>query len=247
MTDTPSSRGRDITVPGDPQRGDPPSPAYAALPPDARRGVVVIHELYGRAPEIDRVVDRFAARGYAAVAPDLFHAGRAGCVRRTMRAIRSGGDLPSTRQARRARDWLAQQADLSTDAIGVIGFCFGGGFALLVGHDFGAVSTNYGLVPPAEHLEDLPPTIGCYGGRDRAFRGRAPELRARLEAVGVPHEVHLFDDVGHSFLTDGDRPVSYWLSRPLFGIRSDAHGTAVADEAWRRIFTFFERHLVAAT
>lgn len=234
----PGRAGHDVTVPG--ADDEPPSPAYAAVPDGATRGVVIIHELYGRSPEVDRVVDRFAAAGYAAVAPDLFHRGRAGCVRRTMHAIRNGGETPATRQARRARDWLVEHAGLPVERIGVIGFCFGGGFALLVGHDFGAVSTNYGLVPPAEQLRGLPPTIGCYGGRDRLFRGRAPELRERLEQVGVPHEVHVFDDVGHSFLTDGDRPFSYWLSQPLFAIRYDAE---VAEEGWRRIFAFFERHL----
>ena len=241
MTDLPTAH--DVTVPGDPERGDPPSPAYAALPPGARRGVVIVHELYGRSPEVDRVVERFAARGYAAIAPDLFHRGRLGCVRRVMRAIRHGGDIPSTRQARRARDWLMAQAGLTAEQVGVIGFCFGGGFALLVGHDFGAVSSNYGYVPPAEQMRGLPPTIGCFGGRDRLFRGRAPELRERLEAVGVPHEVHVFDTVGHSFLTDGERPFQYWVSTPVFAIRYDAE---VAEQGWRRILDFFERHLSAA-
>ncbi len=37
-------------------------PVYAILPPEARRGVVVLHEIFGRQPEIDRVVQRFAAR-----------------------------------------------------------------------------------------------------------------------------------------------------------------------------------------
>jgi len=43
--------------------------AYAALPAGATRGAVVLHEMFGRQPEIDRVVDRFAARGYAAIEP----------------------------------------------------------------------------------------------------------------------------------------------------------------------------------
>ncbi len=229
--------GRDVLIPdGD----DTPRPAYAATPPDAARGVVVIHELYGRAPEVDRVVDRFAGLGYAAVAPDLFHRGRAGCVWRVMRAMRDGGDIPATRQTRRARDWLAEQCGLTREAIGVIGFCFGGGFALMVGHDFGAVSTNYGMVPPTERLRGLPPVIGCYGGRDRVFRGNAAALGTRLEAAGVEHEVHLFDGVGHSFLTDGDRPVSYGLTRPLFQIRFDPE---TAEAGWERIQAFFDRHL----
>lgn len=229
--------GRDVAIEAD---DGPAEPAYAATPAGATRGVVVIHELYGRSPEVDRVVERFAGLGFAAVAPDLFHRGRLGCVRRVVRAMSDGADIPATRQARRARDWLMQRCGLPREAVGVIGFCFGGGFALMVGHDFGAVSTNYGMVPPAERLAGLPPVIGCYGGRDRVFRGNADVLRTRLEAVGVEHAVHRFDTVGHSFLTDGDRPVSYALTRPLFQIRFDP---AVAEQGWRLIVDFFERHL----
>ncbi len=54
--------GHEVTLPGAPARGDPTAPGYAALPPGATRAVVVIHEIFGRQPEIDRVVDRFVDR-----------------------------------------------------------------------------------------------------------------------------------------------------------------------------------------
>src|SRR5437870_4656620 len=77
--------GIEVTIP---EEGDvPATPAYAILPPGATRGVVVIHEIMGRQPEIDRVVQRFARSGYAAVEPDLFRAqGKFRCIRRTMQA-----------------------------------------------------------------------------------------------------------------------------------------------------------------
>ena len=49
-----------------------------------------------------------------------------------------------------------------------------------------------------------------------------------------------FDDTGHSFLTDGDHPILSALVRPIMNVRYDP---AVAEEAWSRIFAFFERHL----
>jgi carboxymethylenebutenolidase len=220
--------------------GDPPTPAYAALPAGAERGVVVIHEIMGRQPEIDRVVERFARAGYAAVAPDLFAGGfRPACIRRVLASCATGEGVP-VRQALAAREWLRRGAGVAERRIGIIGFCLGGGFALAVGAGFGAVSTNYGFVPKDRVMRGIGPVIGCYGGRDRMFAREAPKLRAAAERLGVEHEVHVFPEVGHSFLTDGEHPVAQLLSRPLLQVRYDA---AVAEDAWRRIFAFFDKHL----
>ncbi len=227
--------GHETTLPG-----DPPLPAFAVLPEGARRGMVVVHEIFGRQPEIDRVVERFGRAGYAAVAPDFLAAGsRLRCVRAIMRASASGAGWPADR-ARDARRWLGERARVAEASVGLIGFCLGGGFALAVGRGWGAVSCNYGAVPPAEVMEGLGPTIACYGERDRMFRSHAAALRRALPALGVDHEVHTFPSVGHSFLTDGRHPVASFLSRPLLHV---AYDPAVAEEAWGRIFAFLDRHL----
>jgi len=216
---------------------------YASLPDGARRGVVVLHELFGRMPEIDRVVDRFAAAGWAAVAPDLYQdTPRPICIARSIVEIQLGqGRFIDV--IRGARDWLCQKAKLPPDAVGLIGFCMGGGFALAAGAGFGAVSTNYGALPPDPVLARLPPTIGCYGAHDRIFGGMGPVLERRLRTLGVPVETHTFDEVGHSFLTDGHHPIAAAFSRPLF--RLD-YRPEVAERAWGLIFDFFGRTLVAA-
>jgi carboxymethylenebutenolidase len=231
--------GTDIEIP---RPGGANIPAYAAVPADARRGVVVIHEILGRQPEVDRVVERFAAAGYAAVMPDLFHAGsRIGCIRRSLATIASGeGPVADTILA--TQQWLCERMGLAESRVGVIGFCLGGGLALAVGRKFGVVSSNYGDLPPIEVLRGSPPVIGCYGGKDRAFRRNAPRLGERMKVIGVEHEVHTFPTVGHSFLTDGDHPFLAALSRPLMQIRYDA---AVAEDAWQKILAFFERTLPA--
>ncbi|HTM20921.1 MAG TPA: dienelactone hydrolase family protein [Kofleriaceae bacterium] len=228
----------EVTIPGD--GGDPDTPAYAALADGARRGMVVIHELFGRQPEIDRVVDRFAAAGYAAVGPDLFAGGLLPlCIARVVRAAATGEGLP-IRQAEAARRWLVDRAGIDAGSVGLIGFCLGGGFALAAGRGWGAVSCNYGKVPPAPVMRGIGPVIGCFGGRDRAFAGEAATLRRRLTDLGVAHEVHSFPTVGHSFLTDGDHPVASRLSRPLLQISWDPQ---VAEEGWGHILRFFDEHL----
>jgi carboxymethylenebutenolidase len=229
----------EVTIPaGD---GYPATPGYAVLPAGARRGAVVICEIRGRQPEIDRVVERLASHGYAAVAPDLFRApSRWACLRHTFLAMRTG-EGPAVRQAAGVRRWLCAQTGLDEQQVGLIGFCFGGGFALACGAGFSAISTNYGPIPKSDEvLRRLPPTIGCYGGRDRLFGHLGPVLESRLSAVGVEAETHTFPDVGHSFLTDGDHPVTDRLGMPLLHIRYDAQ---TAEEGWQRIFAFFDKHL----
>ncbi len=233
-------KGHDVTIPGDASLGDREAPAYAALPEGATRGVVVIHEIFGRQPEIDRVVERFADRGYAAVAPDLFAHGRLACIRAVFGAMKSGDEIEATRTAKRVRAWLTARTGIEASHIGIIGFCFGGGFALLAGAGWAAVSTNYGVVPPQERLQGIGPVIGCYGGRDRSMAPSPAQLRTRLTALGVTHEVHTVADAGHSFLTDGHHPIAAALSWPLMHVKYDP---ACAAEGWSKIDAFFDRHL----
>jgi len=215
-------------------------PAYAAVPAGARRAVVVIHEILGRQPEIDRVVERFAAAGYAAVEPDLFAAGlRPLCIQRVIRSCATGTGTPVD-QVLAVRRWLCARADLVPERVGIIGFCLGGGFALAVGRGWGAVSCNYGAPPPVERMRGIAPVIACYGGRDRAFARLAPPLDRMLSELGVEHEVHVYPTAGHSFLTDGYHPFQAWLTRPILDLR---HDPVAAEDAWRRIFGFFDRHL----
>lgn len=239
MPPIPAAITREVVIPAGASYAA--TPALAMLPPGATRGVVVVHEVYGRQPEIDRVVARFAAAGYAAVAPELFAApSRLTCLRHTLRAMRSGRG-PAVDQACAIRAWLCEQAQLQERNVGIIGFCFGGGYALAVGRGWGAVSTNYGSVPSApEVLAGMGPTIGCYGGRDKLYGKMGSILEKRLTSVGVEVEAHTFAEAGHSFLTDGHHPVMATLSWPFLRTGSTP---AATEEGWRRIFAFFDRHL----
>jgi carboxymethylenebutenolidase len=217
-----------------------PTPVYARLPPGARRGVVVIQEIFGRQPEIDAVVDRFADRGYAAVAPDLLSSGpHLLCLVRAFRAIAQGKG-PQIDQILATRRWLCEKTGLEAPHIGIIGFCMGGGFALAAGQGWGAVSTNYGDIPPDDVLRGVGPAIGCYGGRDKLFGKHGAKLETKLRALGTEVETHTFPEVGHAFLTNGDHPIASALSRPFFHVE---YNPRVAEVAWQRIFSFFDKHL----
>jgi carboxymethylenebutenolidase len=234
----------DVTIPGDETFGDRPSPAVAVVPAAAERGVVVIHELFGRQPEIDRVVSRFGNAGFAAVAPDLFFEGALPCIRGLMRSMQRAENTAPLRQAFRARDWLCAQSGLPVRAVGIIGFCFGGMFALAAGRGFGAASSNYGEIPSTDAMRGIGPVMACYGGRDITLRGRGDKLRRRLAPLGVTPQVHVYPDAGHSFLTDGHHPVMRALSWPLlhFGFHEPS-----AQDAWPKILEFFRTTLHAGS
>jgi carboxymethylenebutenolidase len=124
-------------------------PGHLAVPAAAGPwpGVVVIHEAFGLVDDVRRIADRFGDHGYLALAPNLFAWGnsRFACVRAAFRELSVGtGRMFDDLEA--ARGWLAARDDC-TGRVGVIGFCMGGGFALLAAprYEFGAASVNYGV------------------------------------------------------------------------------------------------------
>jgi carboxymethylenebutenolidase len=133
--------------------GSRPLRGYLATPagPGPWSAVVMIHELFGLDEVMRGHADRLAGLGYLTLAVDLFSAGsNARCLVTTMTAMirghgRAFGDI------RAARDYLAASPDC-TGKIGVIGFCMGGGFALLTAGDgYAAASVNYGQLPRHLH------------------------------------------------------------------------------------------------
>lgn len=236
-----STKDVQFTTPRGPRTG------YLALPSGQARGaIVVVHEIFGRAPEIERATKRIAEQGYAALMPDLFEQRfKPLCISQAMRELAQGrGEMIDVLRA--AGDEVAKQAGTSRDKTAVIGFCLGGGLALAVGNAFAAVSTNYGDIPPTEVLRGIGPTIGCYGGLDRAFAKSPNLLRERLRPLGVEPEVHVFETAGHAFLCDGVHPIASFLARPMLNV--DANRDAGArEQGWEKIFAFFEKHIAPAS
>jgi carboxymethylenebutenolidase len=136
------------------------------------------------------------------------------------------------------------QADTDcTGRVGVIGFCMGGGFALLVSAEgYHAASVNYGPVP--SDIDTLAkrscPIVASYGGRDWMVRG-VPPLREALRTHGVPHDVEVYPAAGHSFLND--KPNGPLAFRPVARLTHAGPEPVSAADAWRRIEAFFAEHL----
>lgn len=205
--------------------------------------VVVMSEVWGVNDDIRRIADRFAANGYLAMAPDLVEGGRLSCMARAMAQL-ARGEGPLVSLAGEVVDLVAARPDCADGRVGVAGFCLGGGYAFLLGltGKVRAVAPFYGRPPsPVERLGSSCPVVASFGGRDPMTRRSAEPVRAALAAAGVPHDVKVYPDSGHSFMNDAaDHPVVTALGR-FTGMAG--FNPADSEDGWRRMLGFFAEHV----
>jgi carboxymethylenebutenolidase len=218
--------------------------AYLARPRDTGPwpGVVVIQDALGLSDDIREQADRLAAAGYLAFAPDLYSGRGLRCVLATLKASRSG-EGSAYEDIEAARRNLTGREDC-TGQVGVIGFCMGGGFALLSAprYDFAAASVNYGEVPQdaSERLRSACPVVASYGARDRSLRGRAQRLEQALDRLEISHDVKEYPEAGHSFM---NRINLGPLMAPVLQLTGFYYHHPSAEDSWQRILRFFDTYL----
>lgn len=203
--------------------------------------LVMIYEVFGMSDEMRRVARDLAAEGYAVLIPDLFARGpvKALCVASAIRTtVRGRGRELDDLEA--ARQWLVGRPEVDGGRIGTIGFCLGGGFALLLARTgLYQVSAPFYGTPPAQ-MPRACPVVASFGGRDAGTRGAPEKLTAMLDDLGEPHDVKVYPEAGHSFYTRGDGLKAKIF--PHLPIHAGYH-EASAQDAHRRILAFFAEHL----
>ena len=166
---------------------------YLAVPASGSGpGVVVIQEWWGLVDHIKDVCDRFAEAGFVALAPDLYHG------RSTTEPDEAAKAMMALRMEQAARDMSGAvdevQRRSSGNAVGVIGFCMGGGLALVLATQrpdaVKAVVPCYGLIPWPDAAPGLQRPLGEGAGALRGERrvlltGERPSARRASSAVSA--------------------------------------------------------------
>ncbi len=202
---------------------------------DRQPGVIIIHEVTGLIDYIHQVVDRYAERGFVALAVDLYEG-------KTAQGMQDGLPLREKVTEDVFRDKIGAgirflKADpRCTGRLGVTGFCMGGGFCLwaacLFPDDLEACSMFYGRLADLTLLERLHhPVIGNFGALDT---GITTWVGQELWPAAMKYEksldVKLYPGAPHGFARFTD-PVN--------------HRKEAADDAFERTFALFDRTLRA--
>ena len=202
-----------------------------------RPAVVVLHGWDGINDHIRDVARRLAKAGYVALAPDLLsRQGGTNSFPNSEAAIEAGRKLDDemiTNDLAGGVNFLKGQNFVRASKIGVIGFCWGGGKALMFttrSKDLSASVIYYGANP--RNLEDVKnitaSVLGQYGGADERITSGVPKLEETMKKYGKSFEYKIYAGAPHAFNSDTS-PQSY---------REDA-----AKEAWAKTLEFFKKQL----
>jgi carboxymethylenebutenolidase len=198
-------------------------------------GVIVIQEWWGLVPHIEDVCDRFASEGFVALAPDLYHG------QKTTEPDEAGKEMMKLQMPTATRDMSGATDELlrrsSGDHVGVVGFCMGGGLALLLAmarpDAVSACVPFYGLIPWPDAAPDYSKlsaaVLGHYAANDEYFTPEmARALEAQLKDLGKNAHVEVYEDTDHAFFNDA---------------RPEVYNEKAAKLAWQRTIDFLHAEL----
>jgi len=195
-------------------------------------GVLVIQEWWGLVGHITKVCDRFAAEGFTALAPDLYHGKTANEPDAAGKLFMALNIAQADRDLRGAAKYLAGHS--STAKLGVVGFCMGGQLALFaatLNPSIAATVNFYGVHPNVkpDYAKLSGPVLGLFAEKDSFVTPKvAKDLDKAIRAAGKTSEIHVYPGVDHAFFNDE---------------RKDVYNKAAADDAWRRTLAFFRQRL----
>ncbi len=206
---------------------------YLATPASGKGpGVLVIQEWWGLVRHVKNVADRFAAEGFTALAPDLYHGKTASEPDEAGKLFMALNIAQAEKDLRGAASYLAGQS--STGKLGVVGFCMGGQLALFaatLNPAIGACVNFYGVHPNVkpDYAKLAAPVLGLFAEKDSFVTPQvAREVDAAIKKAGKQSEIRIYPGVDHAFFNDE---------------RADVYDKAAAEDAWRRTLAFFRQHL----
>jgi carboxymethylenebutenolidase len=216
--------------------GGKPLHGYVARPKSAKGplpGLIVIHEWWGLNDNIRAMTRRLAGEGYQVLAVDLYGGAHAETPDQATKLMNAAMQNPVAAQEnlRRAAAWLQGKG---APRLGVIGWCFGGGWSLnttlLMPDKIAATVIYYGHLEtdPAKLATIKHPVLGAFGAEDKSIPPDSVRaFESALKKQGTPVDIKIYDGAGHAF------------ANPSGGnYRPDA-----AKDAWRRTTAFLAQNL----
>ncbi len=207
---------------------------YLATPPSGKGpAVVVIQEWWGLVRHIEDLCDRFAAEGFLACAPDLYHG-------KTTTSPDAAGKMLMELDAERAANeiaaagaYLLSRPECTSKTYGVVGFCMGGGLAKFVATrdaNAGAAVSFYGGFKKVDtNWNNLKaPLILITGENDKGLDASERELAAKLQSMGKNVQFKSYPNADHAFLND---------------TRPEVYNAEAAADAWRMTLDFFRTNV----
>lgn len=209
---------------------------YLASPASSRGpGVVVIQEYWGLVDHIKDVAERFAAEGFVALAPDLYHGKTVSEPDEAAKAMMAMQMDEASKEMSGAVDELRRRS--GDEGVGVIGFCMGGGLALVLAclrpDAVRAVVPCYGLIPWPDAQPDYSAlsavVLGHFAENDEFFSpDKARQLESQLRGLGKDVEFVIHPGADHAFFND---------------TRSEVYDAEAARQVWDSAVALFRRQL----
>lgn len=206
---------------------------YLAKPASATgKGVVVIQEWWGLNGNIKGIADRFAAEGFVALAPDMYHGkltdepDEAGKLLMALNIEQAEKDLKGA---------VTYLKELTGGPVGTVGFCMGGALALFAAcnssGDVGACVDFYGGHPMVKYNWDglTAPVLGIWAEHDDFVNPNVPGYEEALKERGREYEFITYPGTSHAFFND-DHP-------------EPQYSPAASKDAWEKTLAFYRKHL----
>ena len=210
---------------------------YVAQPENAGSSLpslIVIHEWWGLNDNIRKMARFLAGEGYRALAVDLYDDKVAESPDKAQQFMGAAMKNKEAVKANLKEAYRYLNEDRSAPRVGVIGWCFGGGWslqtALMYPDEIDATVIYYGeLVTDRNALKTLQmPVVGFFGAEDNAIEpSTVRTFESTLKDLGKDAEMYIYEGANHAFANPSGK----------------RYNPKAAADAWKKTTAFLEKHL----
>ena len=224
-----------VVIDGQPVNG------YYAYPQDTTEplpGILAIHEWWGLNENIEAMARRLAGEGYQVLAVDLYSGQTADTPQQAKQLVQEVANNPFGAEANITKAYNYLTEEKQANAVGSIGWCFGGSWsletALLFPQELDAAVIYYGGQIGEATTEELSslemPILGIFGEEDSSIPlETVEEFESTLDELDKTAEIQIYENAGHAFANPSGQN----------------YVPEAAEEAWSATIEFFNEYLAS--